>query len=912
MPDNGSGTQLNRFRDQPPSSCCSARGRRLARRFATSMAEPRMQSNPVARLSPDLTGTTVGRFVIRERLGQGGMGEVYRADDVALKRRVALKRIGWPRRADERSRKRLWHEAQLASQLTDPHIAAVYDVFEEGEELFIVMEYVEGQTLRRRLDRPLQMQEFLSIAPQCVAGLVAAHRAGILHGDIKPENIMLTPSGRVKILDFGVAHRSAGSESNTTLDTLADGKFAGTVPYMSPEVLEAKESDARADIFSLGVVFYEALAGRNPFHAEGFLLTCERILHEEPAPLHEANSAVPAELERIIAKMLAKNPNERYAAVADLALDLRAVESSMAHSEMPVLRHPFTPPLKKAMPWAGACAFTILAAALLIPSVRQELRTWLGINPVPRTKQVAVLPFSVVGGASEMVAFGSGLTETVTAKLTQLTEDRSLQVVPAAEIRAKRITTVDDARKEFGVNLAIEGSLYQAGEQVRIHCVLVDVRRRRQIRAGSLTVATKDPFAAQDEVVREAIRMLELEVQPGQLHALESHGTQVVGAYDYYLQGRGYLQNYDRAENLESAVQLFQRALRLDPGYALSYAGLGDAYWKKYENTKESNWIELSRAACRQALRLDSQLPAAHVCMGTLNEGTGSHEDAVREFGLALEVEPTNDGAFRGLAGAYENLGKLAQAEETYRRAIALRPHYWAPYNWLGAFFYRRARYPEAAEMFGQVIALAPDSYRGYSNLAAAYVELGRYAEAIAAVGKSISIYPSDYGYTNLGNAYFFQRQYERSAQAYEQAVKLAEKDPLLWRNLGDGYHWSPGKDREAADAYRQAVALASEELHVNSQDTQACGILAISYAMLGEKKPAIDSLGRGLELSPGDPYLRFQAALVYAHFGQANQAIEWLNRALSAGYSRSRIRDIPNFDPLRDNPRFQDLLKAK
>ena len=277
------------------------------------------------------------------------------------------------------------------------------------------------------------------------------------------------------------------------------------------------------------------------------------------------------------------------------------------------------------------------------------------------------MPFSVVGGASEMVAFGSGLTETVTAKLTQLTEDRSLQVVPAAEIRAKRITTVDDARKEFGVNLAIEGSLYQAGEQVRIHCVLVDVRRRRQIRAGSLTVATKDPFAAQDEVVREAIRMLELEVQPGQLHALESHGTQVVGAYDYYLQGRGYLQNYDRAENLESAVQLFQRALRLDPGYALSYAGLGDAYWKKYENTKESNWIELSRAACRQALRLDSQLPAAHVCMGTLNEGTGSHEDAVREFGLALEVEPTNDGAFRGLAGAYENLGKLAQAEETYR-----------------------------------------------------------------------------------------------------------------------------------------------------------------------------------------------------------------------------------------------------
>src|SRR2546425_9952424 len=365
MPDKGwIRHTTKRFRDQTPSSCCSARGRRRARRSANSRAEPRMQPNPAAGRSPDVTVTTVGRSVTREPLGQCGTGEAYRADDVDLKRRVALKRIGWARRADERSRKRLWHEAQLASQLTDPHIAAVYDVFEEGDELFIVMEYVEGQTLRRRLGRPLQMQEFLSIAPQCVAGLVAAHRAGILHGDIKPENIMLTSSGRVKILDFGVTHRSAGSESSTTLDTLADGKFAGTVPYMSPEVLEAKESDARADIFSLGVVFYEALAGRNPFHAEGFLLTCQRILHEEPAPLRGVNSAVPAELERIVSKMLAKDSDQRYPSAVDLGVDLEAFRRASVFAHSPALRHDAVQPRPRRRLFIGAALGALVCIAV--------------------------------------------------------------------------------------------------------------------------------------------------------------------------------------------------------------------------------------------------------------------------------------------------------------------------------------------------------------------------------------------------------------------------------------------------------------------------------------------------------------------------------------------------------------------
>src|SRR4029077_5282391 len=287
------------------------------------MADTPNRSQPGAGGATDLTGSSVGRFAILARLGVGGVGEVYRAEDTLLKRPVALKRIRPDLRADPRSRERLEKEAECASQLTNAHAAAGYDVLEEGQELFLVMEYVEGQTLRRRISQPLPVAEFLEIATQCAAAVAAAHQSGVFHRDLKPENIMLTPAGQGKVLDFGVARNIPGDDAGTTLGTMSGtAGLSGTVAYMAPEVLEEKGADARADIFSLGVVFYEALAGKNPFLAEGFLPTCERILREEPAPLRQANPQVPAELERIITKMLAKNPAQRYATAADLVVDL--------------------------------------------------------------------------------------------------------------------------------------------------------------------------------------------------------------------------------------------------------------------------------------------------------------------------------------------------------------------------------------------------------------------------------------------------------------------------------------------------------------------------------------------------------------------------------------------------------------
>lgn len=872
------------------------------------MAEPQAQRAVSFQTPERLTGTIVGRFAIRSALGKGGMGEVYLAEDTKLRRPVALKRMAPRLQTDEGNRRRFLHEARFASRLSNPHIAGIYDVIEEATETFLVMEYVDGETLRERLRRPVTLDEFLPLALQCTEALAAAHELGILHLDLKPANIMLTRTGEAKILDFGLARLVPQVDASTT-DQLTE-KVGRTPAYASPEVLLEKEPDPRSDIFSLGVVFYEMLAGRNPFHADSIFQTARRILEDTPAPLRTVNSAVPQDLENIIAKMLAKDPAKRYRWAAEVLADLRAVERGTSAAPVAVLSP--VPARRRSMKAAAIALLAVIllaAGAAAIPSVRQRISGWLGINAIPQERQLAVLPFEVVGGDPTARAFGDGLTETLTAKLTQLTASHALQVISASEVRSNRVTTPGQAREEFGVNLILEGSLSQSGNLVRVNYSLVDTRSHRQLAADSITAAVADPFAVQDQVVNGALRMLDVVARPPEIQSLDAHGTQVPAAYSSYLQGRGYLQNYDKTENLDSAIGAFERALALDPNYALAYAGLGQAQWQKYQAGHDPKSVDSARQACERALSLNEQLAAAHVCMGQLESGTGEYEKAVNEFDRALAIEPTNDDAYRSLADAYESLGQPAKAEETCQRAIDLRPQYWAGYNWLGTFYYRDARYADAASMFSQVVALAPDSFRGYSNLGGVYYYQGRYTDAIAMLQRSISIRPSADAFSNLGNAHFYLRQYDDAVAAYEKAVQLTQNNYILWWNLADGYYWDPAKRPQANQAYRKTISLANEALGVNPRDAYALGVVAYCHAMLGERKPAFDYLQRGLKLAPQDSEMRFKAALIYNQFGDTAQTLSWLMKALAGGFSATIVRDTPNFDLLRSNPRFEALF---
>ncbi|MFY9585147.1 MAG: tetratricopeptide repeat protein [Candidatus Acidiferrales bacterium] len=883
---------------------------------------PQPAKEPVTPVeASDLTGKAVGRFVIRARLGAGGMGEVYCADDTRLKRPVALKRVAPRLQADEGYRQRFLREAQYASGLTNQNVAGVYDVLETDGEIFLVMEYVEGQTLRRRLAEPLGFQEFLGIAEQCAAALAAAHERGIVHRDIKPENIMLTPAGQVKILDFGVAKQVPNPDDAATLETLGGGSssFAGTPAYMAPEVLLEKPSDQRVDIFSLGVVFYEALTGRTPFRGGNFLQTCDRVLHEVPAPLARLNPKVPAELDRIVTKMLAKDPAERYATAADLLVDLRAFEHAGAYPATPLPRAlPSKPQVDRGRHgkrWVLLAVLALLLVAVigfLLPNAWRWSSRQSGARVLVGPKNLAVLPFQAIGGQPENQAYSDGITETLTTHLTQLTATHALQVVPAREVRMRRVSSAEAARKELGVSLVLEGTFDRSGNVVRVNYALVDTGTLRQLRAATITADASNPFAVQDRVAESTVGLLELELKPRERQALETHGTQVAGAYEFYLQGRGYLQNYDKPENVENAVSVFGRALSLDPNYALAHAGLGEAYWKKYEVRKESQWIDSARKACERARALNSKLAAAHICLGTVEDGTGHSEKAVSEFQRALETEPTSDDAYRGLGAAFEHLGQLAQAERTYRQAIELRPHYWAGYNWLGVFYFNQARYPEAAEMFKQVVALAPDSFRGYSNLGAIYVQQGRYREAIPTLERSVAVRPTAGAFSNLATAYFYQRRFADAARTYQEALKLDDRDYRLLGNLADALYWTPGRRAEAAAAYRKAIALAEGKLQVNARSARVLADVGSYHAMLDERQPALARLRRALEIAPDNPDVRFKAALIYIQLGDSDRALGWLEQAAAAGFSTAIIRDTPDFDPLHANPRFQALLRVK
>ncbi len=875
-----------------------------------------MPAGPVA-VRDFLLGLEFSHYRIVERIGSGGMGVVYRGYDTRLEREVAVKVLKPGTLADEHSRKRFRNEAQALSKLNHPNVATVHDFETHHGQDFLVMEFIQGATLTDKLAQgPLSEQEIQFLGGQLCEGLAAAHARGVVHRDLKPSNLRLTPDNRLKILDFGLAKLRQPAPDAASGTTLHSDTFAGTLPYMAPEQLSGDQIDARTDIYATGLILYEMATGQRPYAELHSSKLIGAILRQSPIPPSLLNPRVSPGLERVIGRCMEKAAENRYQSAREVANDLRQCDKPLTLGSTTVTAMPEQPRVRPAgqnKRWL-ILATVLVALLALVLVLRLVFPSWvssrLAMAEIPHAKQLAVLPFAATGGDAQLAAFGAGLTETLTAKLTQLTRDPLLQVVPAPEVRDKRVTSVEAARQEFGVNLVLLGSLHKSGNQVRINCVLVDPGTRRQLRANVLTVADGDSFTAEDAVVSGAIEMLGMDASLKQTAGLEQRGTQLAGAYDYYLQGKGYLQNYDREENLDSAIQVFQRALTLDKNYALAYAGLGEAFWQKYRAQKKPQWLQQSREACRTANQLNDRLPAAHACLGVLYVGTGNYQDAAKEFEQVLQIEPTNDAAYKGLANAYEHLGKLQEAESAFKQAITLRPHYWATYNWLGAFYYRQARFTEATQMFRQVVALAPDNSRGYYNLSGALLEEARYEEAAQAGEHSIAIKPSDYGYINLGTAHFFLKRYDEAARAFEQATHYAPNDALAWLDLGDGYYFGTGRRKDSRAAYEKCAAVATQDLRVNPHNASAYGDLAYCQAMLGRKGESSKTLKSGLHWAPDDPSLLFQAALVHNQFGEHEETLRWLARARAAGFTPAKIRDCPNFEALHSQSKFQELLR--
>ncbi len=879
--------------------------------------------------SLELTGTVAGRFVIVKMLGAGGMGQVYQAQDVKLKRVVAIKRMAPRLQQDEGDRRRFLREAQQASALNHPNIASIYDVIEEQGEIFLIMEYVEGTPLRTSLQahKDFSSDEFFKVAAQGLEGLNAAHQKGILHGDIKPENLMLTREGRVKVLDFGVArHFSLGDANEATLTAATlSTSISGTPAYMAPEVLMQKPYDGRADLFSMGLVCYEMLGGRQPFETDSMAGTLASVLHTEPPPIEQLNPKVSPSISAVLQTMMAKDPAQRYSSARDVLLDLHRIQEG----ESPVFAHGVTSQKQSTSgssksgtaPRMLKVAAAMVAIALVVGTLfflRSLLRQSSGQGGSNSAQSVGeqsttlvVLPFEGVSDDAKLTAFGNGLVDTLTAKLAQLAGNHPLQVVSAGELRQRNVSSLAQAHQEFGAGTGLHLGLQRSGDLVRVTYSLTDAKSGRVVKAGAADSPVTDPFAIEDEVTKAVAAALGFSLSADETRELAYHGTSMPDAYNYYTQARGYLEEASKAANVESAIILLGEALKADPNYGRAEADLGSAYWAKYSATKDKNLIAKSRQACSKAIDLGNSGAAGHVCLGVIESGTGKYEDAVDQFQRAVQLEPSNEDAYIGLGGAYERLGKTQNAENTYKKIVALRPNYWRGYNLLGAFYLRQAQYDDAAKMFQRVIERTPESFRGYANLGAAYLYEAKYAEAIKPLQQSLAIHPTPLTYSNLGTAYYYQRRFLEASRTYEKSVQLGDSDYLNWGNLGEAYYLS-GELVKASAAYQKAIALATKDLSVNPSDPDVLRDLADYYTMTGDRRDALKYLQRALQASKFDKQCLFEAALVYNHLGETGAALEWLRKALQAGYSAEKALRSPDLDNLHGDARFQDLLKSR
>jgi tetratricopeptide (TPR) repeat protein len=868
----------------------------------------------------------VSHYRLHEKLGAGGMGIVYKAEDTRLGRMVALKFLPEDSTKDPRALERFKREARTASALDHPNICTIYEIDEDKGHPFIAMQLLEGHTLRDRIgDKPVPLGTLLDWALQISDALQAAHAKGIMHRDIKPANVFITQREQAKILDFGLAKLTSTELSSSSENTVSmtgplthTGAAIGTVAYMSPEQARGEVLDARTDLFSFGVLLYEMATGRQAFSGPTWAVTFHAILGQAPMALNESVPGLPQRLQEIIDKCLIKNRDLRYQSAAEIHADLLKLKKDFdagKRLKSTQTAATWTPKRKIWMGVGAAGLLVIMAAGIWGPSiVRRFAASGTGgaihASLIPQRKSIAMLPIVSPAGDEKLTALGKGLLDDVAAKLSQLGANHDVEVVPARTLEDKKVSTLADAHKELGVTMGLSVSLEQANDLLRVAYSVTDVKTGKIVAGDTITAPVSDLFTIEDKLSNGVASALQLSLRSEEKQALGAHATSFPEAYQYYVQGRGYLQDPRRAENLTSAEIVLKQALKIDPNFGQAQAALGQIYWLRYQmGGKQKQWIAPAQQACSKAIELGNAGAEGHMCLGLLEDGTGQYEKAAEQFQQAVQLDPANDRAYSSLAGAYQHLNQPDKAEETYKRAIAVRPQYWRGYNFLSVFYSSRAEYEKAAEMSAKATQLDPDSYLAFNSLGVALLYQGKDDQATQAFAKSIAIRPSYAAFSNIAVAQFHLRHYKESAASFQEALKLDDSNYQNWGSLGDAYYYDGDRSR-ATESYRKAITLAEQQLKVNERDASVLGDLASYYSMLDDRKQALSYLDRSLQLGQGDKDLLLNAAVVYNQLRETGPALEWLGKALAAGYSHSVISTAAPFDNLHDNPRYRALMQ--
>jgi eukaryotic-like serine/threonine-protein kinase len=827
--------------------------------------------------------TTISHYRIGAKLGAGGMGEVYLAEDTQLDRKVAIKFLPAESIADEQAKKRIVREAKAAAKLDHPNICSVHEVGEEDGHAFIVMQYVEGETLASRIQRkPLEVREVLDVGVQAADALADAHVHGIIHRDIKPQNIMITSREQVKVMDFGLAklveqQSLLESEAETQSLLTGPGIIVGTVPYMSPEQVRGETVDARSDIFSFGTVLYEMISGRQPFASESAAATASAILVREPPPLARYARELPLEFERIVSKALCKNRDERYQNTKDLLLDLKSLNQelefqSKLERSAPPRREAATSTSQvadEALPVSPSRANTngefvratspgivpVSSVEYIVSGIKQHKRGaalvltvlllaagigyWIFFHRssnVTTIDSIAVMPFENVTHDQNIEYLSDGVTESLINSLSQLPH---IKVIARNSVFSYKNQTpnLQQIAKQLNVQALLTGRVLMQGDTLDVRAELTDMQNNTQLWGDHYTRKAADIFTVQDEIARQVTDALRVRLTGGQQERITKRYTENAEAYRLYLQGRFYM-NQVSEENFNRAVSFFGQAIVLDPRYALAYAARGESF----------------------------------LSMGDISLAMSEAKPKVeRDIAAALSIDD-----------------KLVEAR-------MLRANIEFHYDW---------NFAKAEEDFKQVIALDPNYAEAHHQYGAFYLPMmGRPMEGVAEMKLAQQLDPANPGINvDVCLPYYFARQYDQSIAQAHKAIEMFPSFFLPHVALGQAL-FQKGDYSTGIEEIEKAKAMEPTPI--------AIGLLGYVYARSGRKDEARKLLAELKEQSNARHVSPYWIAMIHAGLGEKDEAFAWLEKAYQERSSwLVWIKMDPMVDSLRSDSRFTDLMR--
>ncbi len=822
---------------------------------------------------PLTAGTQFGRYEIRSQLGAGGMGEVYLAQDTKLDRKVAIKVLPAEVASNRDRMDRFIREAKSAAALSHPNIAQIFEIGEHEGIHYLSMEFIDGVTLGEKIHREnTELRKLLRHLQHVAEGLSKAHASGIIHRDLKPDNIMITRDGHAKILDFGLAkliephlaEPNTGEEVATAIlqQHSTPGVIMGTVGYMSPEQAQGKtnEIDQRSDIFSFGCILFEAATGKKPFEGDSVIKSLHSLLYEPTPQIKDLNPAAPAELQRIIRRCLAKDKDDRYQSIKEVAIELRELRRELETVGDFETTAPPSGINDTAAPSSTASASvptTVSSAEYLVSEIKNHKRGVAAVLAIliiatlaglwffkfrgasagasESIASIAVLPFQNRSDDADTDYLSDGLAESLIFRLSQLP---GLKVSPTSSVmRYKgKETELTKVASELGVDAVMTGRLTKRGENLNITVELVDVRNNKTLWGEQYERKMSDLLTTQREIAASVVQKLQLKLAGNEVKGITKRYTDSNEAYQLYLKGRFHFSRRTK-EELERAIELFQQAIKLDPKFALAHVALAESYvvMPSFPYMSPKQAFPQAKAALAKAMEIDPELPEAHAISGMI-------------------------------AATYD--WNWAEAEREFKRSLELDP------------------------------SLALTHYR----YAWTYLSpMGRHDEAIAEMERAMEIEPlSLIQGANFAGVYMYARQFDR---AVEQAKRTYDLDPTFFA----GQNWLC-HTYDAKGMYAESLAISEKTV---GSTFQLLAPMAYAYAKTGRRREAEEVIKRWKELEKRQYIINYWVATAYAGLGEKDLAFAELEKSYQArDWFLPRIKTDSFMDPLRDDPRFADLVK--